>query len=66
MLQSGPFRGLGKREAVNPVDYFNYFAADFNLFHQGSDQLPFCRPVHLVKIAVHHLGKCLELANHNA
>jgi hypothetical protein len=33
MLQNAPFRGLDKREAVNPVDYFNAFAADFNLFH---------------------------------
>ena len=42
MLQNAPFRGLDKREAVNPVDDFNRFVTNFNLFYQGSDHLAFC------------------------
>ena len=63
MLQNSPVRGLSKREAVNPVDHFNLFAADFNTFDQGSDHLSFCRPVGLFETAVQHLGEGLELTD---
>lgn len=64
MLQNAPFRGLNKREAVNPVDHSNRFVVDSNLFHQGSYHLSFCQPVCLLKTAVYHGGKCLDLTNH--
>ena len=64
MLQNAPFRGLSEREAVNPVDHFSRFVADFNLFHQGSYHLSFCRPVRLIETAIKPLGKGLDLTHH--
>jgi hypothetical protein len=61
MWKNAPLRGLRKREAVNPVDYFNPFGAEFNLFHQSSDHLPFGGPVRLFQATFQRLGKRLNL-----
>ena len=33
MLQKPLFRGLSKRETVNPIDYFNVLFTNFNMFN---------------------------------
>src|SRR4030042_621047 len=64
ILQNAPFRGLGKRETVNPIDHFNLLLANFNMFDQRSYHVPFCLEIGLLKAPFNHLCKCLDLANH--
>ena len=54
---------MSKRETVNPIDYFYPFRTDFNLFHQGSDHLPFGEPIRLLQAPFQELGKGLDLAD---
>jgi len=61
MLQNAPFRGLDKREVVNPVDHLNGFIGSFNPPHQGSDRVPFRRPVHPFQTILQHFGEGVDL-----
>ncbi len=63
MLQTAPFRGLGKREAVHLIDYFHALFADFNLFDQHTNHLLFRGPVRLFQAPLQLSGKRFDLAH---
>jgi len=64
MLQNAPFRGWDKREVVNPVDHLDCLLGNFYPSHQGSDHLPFSRPVHSPQTTLEHCGKSFDLRHH--